>query len=133
MYLKEIAKMLDGREHRKELTKGEEQILKKAKIIAIFGGSDDLAELRGIIDDEVGAYNGATLYFDEEGKLLNNDYDNEELMKANCSNTIKVIADYKNYPVFRYETSIPHEKFNIMEDGLVYCEGICFYMKDLLE
>ena len=55
----------------------------------------------------------------KEGKLLNNAYDADELndlAKPYGLKNIKVIANYREYPVFRYETEIPHEKFNIIED-----------------
>ena len=135
MCLKEVARIMNNNEYRDELTKEQEELLKAEGIVVLFGASDDLTELRGAIDDEVGAYDGVILYFDEEGKLLNNTYDAEELKdiaKPNGLKSIKVIADYDEYPVFRYETDIPHEKFNIIEDGNIYCEGICFNMKDLV-
>ena len=38
-------------------------------MVVIFGASDDLCELRGAINDEVGAYNSVTLLI-KDGKLL---------------------------------------------------------------
>lgn len=135
MHIKEVAEMMNNNEYGAELSKEQEKLLKFEGIVVLFGAGDDLAELRGAIDDEVGAYDGVVLYFDEEGKLLNNAYDIEELndiAKPNGLKSIRVITDYREYPTFRYETDIPHEKFNIVEDGNIYCEGICFYFKDLV-
>lgn len=135
MCLKEVARIMNNNEYGDEITKEQEEILKAEGIVVLFGASDDLSELRGAINDEVGAYDGVVLYFDEEGKLLNNAYDADELndlAKPYGLKNIKVIANYREYPVFRYETEIQHEKFNIIEDGNIYCEGICFYFKDLV-
>lgn len=133
--LKEIADLLNGKAYREEMSEQEEFMLKELGIVVLFGASDDLAEFYGAVYDEVGVYEGSVIYFDEEGKILNNAYDTEELndiAKPNGLKSISVIVDYKDYPIFKYETNIPYEKFNIIEDGNVYCEGICFYFKDLV-
>ena len=58
MNIKEWARKLNGREYCKELTDDEERQLKADGIIAAFGASDDLLEFRGVIHDEVGAWDG---------------------------------------------------------------------------
>ena len=64
MTLKEFAKMLDGREYLHEITKEEEALAKEFGFVVVFGYSDDNAELRGAIDDEIGCYDGGVLEHD---------------------------------------------------------------------
>lgn len=64
MTLKEFAKILDGREYLHEITKEEEALAKELGFVVVFGYSDDNAELRGAIDDEIGCYDGGVLEHD---------------------------------------------------------------------
>ena len=107
MTLKEFAKLLDGREYLNEITKEEEALAKELGFVVVFGYSDDNAELRGAIDDEIGCYDGGVL---EHDGLQNVIYANWCPKDIDCS--------------WSYGTSIPHENFNIYEDGELYCVGI---------
>lgn len=107
MTLKEFAKMLDGREYRHEITKEEEAMAKELGFVVVFGYSDDNAELRGAIDDEIDCFDG--------GKLEHKDL--PDVIYANwCDIEIK-------YP-WSYKTTIPHESFRIYRDGDYWCVGI---------
>jgi hypothetical protein len=53
-----FADRFNGREYGEELTIDDARELMEANCVAIFGASDDLVELRGAIDDELGAYEG---------------------------------------------------------------------------
>lgn len=107
MTLKEFAAMLDGREYLHEITKEEEALAKELGFVVVFGYSDDNAELRGAIDDEIGCFDG--------GKLEHKDLPDAIYAKW-CDREI-------NY-LWSYETSIPHETFRIYEDGDYWCVGI---------
>lgn len=107
MTLKEFAQMLDGREYRHEITKEEETLAKELGFVVVFGYSDDNAELRGAIDDEIGCFDG--------GKLEHEDLPDVIYAKWCDKET--------NYP-WSYKTSIPHETFRIYEDGDYWCIGI---------
>ena len=107
MTLKEFAKMLDGREYLHEITKEEEALAKELGFVVVFGYSDDNAELRGAIYDEIGCFDG--------GKLEHKDLPDAIYAKW-CDRE-------SNYP-WSYETSIPHETFNIYENGDYWCIGI---------
>lgn len=107
MTLKEFAKMLDGREYRHEITKEEEALAKELGFVVVFGYSDDNAELRGAIDDEISCFDGGELYHVDLPSTIYADWCPEDI---DCS--------------WAYGTSIPHEKFNIYEDGELYCVGI---------
>lgn len=107
MTCKEFAKMLDGREYMHEITKEEEALAKELGFVVVFGYSDDNAELRGAIDDEIGCFNG--------GKLEHKDL--PDVIYA------KWFDRESNY-AWSYKTSIPHETFRIYEDGDYWCMGI---------
>lgn len=56
----EFARRLDRRQYRAELLPAEEAAAKSSCLLVAFGASDDLLELRGFVDDEIGAYNGGS-------------------------------------------------------------------------
>lgn len=107
MTLKEFAQMLDGREYRHEITEEEEALAKELGFVVVFGYSDDNAELRGAIDDEIGCFDGGKLEHEDLPDVIYADWCPEDM---DCS--------------WAYGTSIPHEKFYIYDDGELYCVGI---------
>ena len=107
MTLKEFAQMLDGREYGHEITKEEEILAKELGFVVVFGYSDDNAELRGAIDDEIGCFDGGVLEHKDLPATIYADWCPEDI---DCS--------------WAYGTSIPHEKFYIFEEGSLYCVGI---------
>ena len=107
MTLKEFAKMLDGRVYGHEITLDEEALAKELGFVVVFGYSDDNAELRGAIDDEIGCFDGGVLEHKDLPSGIYADWCPEDL---DCS--------------WAYSTSIPHEKFHIYDDGELYCVGI---------
>lgn len=107
MTLKEFAKLLDGREYLHEITKEEEALAKELGFVVVFGYSDDNTELRGAIDDEIGCYDGGVLEHDGLPSVIYADWRPKDI---DCS--------------WAYDTSIPHENFNIYEDGELYCVGV---------
>ena len=107
MTLKEFAQMLDGREYLHEITKEEEALAKELGFVVVFGYSDDNAELRGAIDDEIGCFDG--------GKLEHEDLPDVIYAKW---------CDRETNYLWSYKTSIPHETFRIYEDGDYWCIGI---------
>jgi hypothetical protein len=135
MTAKELAAMLNGRQYGSEITKEEAQQAKKDNLVVVYGYSDDNVELDGAIYDEIGAYNGTTIYLDEKGLLPYHD--------ENCDCEFCVYQDRKKQAVkidciwdtegysWIYKTKIPHETFDIMEDGEKFCRGIVFNLSDL--
>ena len=130
MIEKEIADMLDGLEYGEEIR---DDILKYAKengAVIVFGASDDLMEFRGAIKDEVGCYNGGKAYLDKNGLIVNK-CDNEDcpyfIEKLLHAKVITAIWDSEGYS-WIYVTDIPHETFEIVEEGQKYCRGIVFSM-----
>jgi hypothetical protein len=134
MNAKDLAAQLTGAEYtRKIITKELEAVAKAAGLVVVFGISDDLMEFRGAIYDELGAYNGTTAHLTSAG-LLQNDCDNDECphfekLKQSAA-TIEALWGKEGYS-WVYETTIPHETFEVVEDGESYCRGIVFALADV--
>ena len=58
----EFAAKINGREYREELNRDEVTEAKASRLLVVYGASDDLTEFSGIVDDEVGAWNGHTSF-----------------------------------------------------------------------
>lgn len=107
MTLKEYAKMLGNRTYKNEITKEEENLAKKLGFVVVFGYSDDNAELRGAIDDEIGCFDGGIL---EHKNLPSPIYADWCPQHSECA--------------WAYRTTLPHETFNIYDEDGLYCIGI---------
>ena len=137
MIMKEFAEMLSGREYGMEITKDEERQAADAGLVVVYGYSDDNVELRGAIDAEVGAWEGATIYVNKGGLLEEPACGSAE--NCNCpyftaakstAKTIEAVWGRSGVP-WTFKTDIPHETFNIYEDGELFCVGIVFSVEDL--
>ena len=130
MELKEFASMINGRERGNELKGKEEALAKELGYVIVFGYSDDVAILRGAINDEVGSYGGSSIYINKDGIFEECDCKCKYslIAKSKCK---EIKAIWGEEYSWRYETSIPHSKFEIFEDGEKYCEGIIFDIKSL--
>lgn len=141
MTKEELATTINGRHEGNELTPMEESQAKQNGLVVIFGYSDDNVELRGAIDEEIGAYDGTTLYFDDEGLLQNKCDDDDcpyfEKTKQGAK-TIEAKPDYSGNGeyMWMYETTIPHACFDVMEADEIgtgkFCRGIVFSLEDLV-
>lgn len=134
MTKEEFAKKLDGREVGKEMDAGDEYIAKDSGLIVIFGASDDLAEIRGYVHDEVSVYEGGVIPF-YKGKLLTKECDNDdcphEERQLEKAKLVHAVWDEGDEAVWTYKTEIPHATFFIKEAGGNYCQGIVFDKKDI--
>ena len=138
MTAKELAATLTGREAGEEIMMGEERDIKDAGLVVVYGYSDDNVEFCGAINDEVGSYDGGTVYLTENGILESPSCECAE--DCDCpyfdaarkkAKTIKAVWHDEGNPCWTFETNIPHETFEIMEEDEVFCKGIVFYMADL--
>jgi hypothetical protein len=131
MNKEELATKLNGREIYEELSEKEEAEIKAAGLVVAFGASDDLLELRGAINDEVGACGGTEYPITPNGLLANecSDYDCPYYKRLVAGSSDKVTAewDVKEYSWYIGAT-LPFAPFDIMEDGEKYCRGIVFEM-----
>lgn len=141
MTKEELAAIITGRHEGNELTLTEESQADQNGLVVIFGYSDDNVELRGAVEDEFGAYDGTTLYFNREGLLRNECDDNDcpyfEKAKQGAK-TIEAKPDYSGNGeyMWTYETTIPHACFDVLEADEIgegkFCRGIVFSMADLV-
>lgn len=108
MTIREFAAKLDGRQYGNEMSNEEEKLAKEQNFLVVFGASDDLAELRGAIDDECGFFNGGEL----------------KLENGHCPPIKAVWCPRDRECAWAYETELPHAEFRVMENAEVYCYGI---------
>ncbi len=119
MTAEQLAMALNGRQYRHEMTPEEERAAKKHGLVVVFGASDDLVELCGSIDDEVGAYGGGQFLVDADGVLPERDeeWDDEEmldfLIRKKAARTIEALwCDAEGYS-WTFRTDIPCYVFDI--------------------
>jgi hypothetical protein len=130
----EFADMLHGREYGSEISKGEEELAKLTGLLVVYGYSDDNIELRGVIDEELPAFDGLEFSVGKYGvvkKWEDVDYDDEEACRLHFENedsgTIDISA---GWDMDGYSWVIAADcgdsfigYFDIMEDGDTFCRG----------
>jgi hypothetical protein len=121
-----LAKKLNGREYGSEITREEATEAKVCGLVVVYGASDDLMEFEGAIYDEADCYEGGKAYVSSEGKLV----------KKKSGQAIKATwcprdGEGNVYASWLIDTDIPHHKFDIMEDGELYCRGLIFSLSDV--
>lgn len=134
--LKEFANRLDGLEYDELANRVPEveALFEEAKargIIIIYGLSDDLMEFDGALCDEAGCWCGkkdsVMVTFDAEGTSDDGKTHRNRILAYWCRNSHTGIDYYS----WTYETDIPHEEFDIFEEGEKWCRGIVFFAKDM--
>ena len=136
MTKEELAIRLDGRQYEQELEDRDCILARENGLVVVYGYSDDKAEFEGAISDEVDEtdfYENNIIYLNENG-VFESECEDEDCPYAaremeKCK-TIHAVWRDKG-PYWTYETDIPHAKFNIYEDGDVYCVGIVFELAAL--
>jgi len=135
MNTKELAAKLHKCEYRDEIGRVDEIMARENGLVVVFGASDDLMEFRGAINDEIGCYEGGSAYLTKVG-LLVNECEDEDCpyfeRRKKAATTIEAKWDIDGYS-WIYETVIPHEIFDVLEDGEKYCRGIVFALADVPE
>lgn len=110
---------------------------KKNNIVIALGLSDDVLMLEGVIYDEYKANDGTKIFLNSKGVIENKCEDSD------CPHFRKELSEAKNYVEavwcpegkdmsWEIRSNIPHETFDIMEDGEIFCRGIVFKFKDEL-
>lgn len=138
MSKEQLAALLNGREYGNEITDDEAKAAKAAGLAVVFGYSDDNAELRGAINDEIGRYGGNEFVVNRRGVVMMPTEDETEVLERfnvlkqaiGGGEKIKAKWGCEGYS-WTYETAIPHATFDIMEDGEKFCRGIVFSINDL--
>jgi hypothetical protein len=138
-----LAALLNGRNYGEEITKDECATAEAHGLVVVFGYSDDNVELRGAIDEEVGAGDGAKLKITPDGLLPDwvgfRDSEQRESAferyfaeKAKGVHTIEALWAPKDTAYsWMFQTTIPHATFEIVEDGEPFCRGIVFSLAEL--
>ena len=134
MTAKELAEKLNGVEYLNEVSRELAGQARAANLVIVYGDSDDLMEFRGAICDEVDCYNGGEAFVTSDG-LLQNECDNDEcpyfeLKKADARRIESIWCATEEYS-WTYKTDIPHEEFDVLEEGEKYCKGIVFSLNDV--
>lgn len=125
MTAKDLAAKLNGREYLKEITPEEEKEAESNGLVVVYGYSDDNVEFAGAIDDEIGAFEGTTVCIDHSNGVV-------PVGEGVPFNTIKAVWHDIGDTCWSFETPIPHETFNIYDDGELFCVGIVFSITDLV-
>ena len=134
MKKEELADLLDGRQHRDEISTDIEYELQQDRdLVVVFGASDDLMEFRGAIYDEVDCYDGGTAAVVSTGLVVNECDDGDcPYFKKIVAMAVKIEAIWdKDGFSWIYDTKIPHSTFVIMDDVDQYCRGIVFNLSDV--
>ena len=128
--LKAWADVINGRDYLGELTPEMEASLKEQGIVVVFGASDDLTEFRGALRDETGSYDGCTLAW--TGDVFVNEDDDEHAIEDDNTRLVVDWSPEGRDRSWAFETNAPRwAKFEIMEDGECYGEGLVLYLQDL--
>lgn len=108
---------------------------KDNRAVIVFSTSQDLVEFRGAISDEVYRDENCTIYFSSAGELVN------ICRSDRCPDFIDIVANASQIEVkwnvkgymCVLDTKLPHETFDILDDGEPYCRGIVFMIDDVAE
>jgi hypothetical protein len=137
MNAKDLAAQLNGIQYPVRIPKTLTDAAKAAGLVIVYGASDDLMEFEGAIYDEVGVYDGGVAHVDAKGLLLDRDSidDDEDLkdyfVRQPFAKQIEALWSEGEYS-WTYKTDIPHETFEVLEDGEPpYCRGIVFALADV--
>lgn len=119
MTKEELAELLNGRQYGEEITDVEHRIAYENGLVVIFGASDDLTILKGVVDDEVDCYQGCHFKFNRHLEIKTGGK-----YKRHRRSVESVWSPKEPDCAWMYKTEIPHATFNIYEDGELYCVGI---------
>lgn len=118
--------------------------LKASGLVVATGESDDLFELYGAVRDEIGASDGDNVFMiDSEGMIphyqhARNIYDEDEegmrryFQRKDKARKVALTWHNEGNPCWTIATEIPHETFDVMEDGEVFSRAIVFRLSDLV-
>lgn len=146
MNTEQAAALLNGRQYLEEISREEELQFKDLGLVVVFGASDDLLEFRGAINEELGAWDGATVYLVKKKRqweaISESEFEEyketlEELGLEDALIYHTITAEWgpqqdgESLMSWRITTDIPHSIFFIFEDGENYCQGLVFHISSL--
>lgn len=124
-----LAARMNGCEYGLEADSSTIKDAQESGLVIVYGYSDDNMEFEGAIHDEVGCYNGGKAFVSKSREVYADDGCVPEEAKNNFIEA--VWCDPERDAAWSYKTAIPHETFDIYEDGELFCIGIVFSMEDL--
>jgi hypothetical protein len=128
MDMKTAAARLNGSEYGSEGSKELFAEMKDANLVAFFGCSDDLIEMRGAIHDETGA--GKVLL--TPNGILSNDCRNDDCPYfAQLRRYASQVRGDHGDDGWIFQTELPHERFEVLEDGSRYGDGLVISLDDV--
>lgn len=141
MTKEQLAALLNNRQMGDEIHAAEEAQALKAGLIVVFGYSDDNVELRGKINEELGACGGTTFRVTASGVIAptwDDPHEEKTLEDATAffeANSepgadIEAVWGEEGYS-WTYKTALPHATFDILEDEEKFCRGIVFSLADI--
>lgn len=135
---KKVAEHLNGSVYPLRISNELAEQAKAAGLVIVYGASDDLMEFQGAIGGELTAMGGRIVLVDAEGMLPDNDDDIETdedraryYYRKGKAKTIEALWAKEGDYSWTYHTAIPHETFEVVEDGQPYCRGIVFALADV--
>lgn len=138
MTKEELAAQLNGTEYPMRISEELATQAKAARLVVVYGASDDLMELEGAIRDEISAPGSAYV----DGKGLTSDFNElcenkdwrglqDYFQRFDGREEIEALWCAEPSYSWTYKTAIPHATFEVVEDGEPYCRGIVFSLADL--
>jgi len=124
MDMHELAALLNGRGYGSEITQAEADAAKTAGLVVAYGVSDDIAVLRGAVNDEFDAYYGATATVFSTGRAWG-----QELPFDGGAQVVFSPEPEGNLS-WRVIPKVPFAPFTINLDGEPFCEGAVFRLAD---
>ncbi len=138
-----LAAMIDGREYLNEITGIEEALAAANGLIVVLGRSDDICEMLGAINDEVGADHGGSVFLSPVGRRVIEFPDRDELDVLRKFGLEGAWSDFIAGAIkidvsrggqvgsgWSYKTTQRHATFQVMEGPEVYCTGIVIDLKE---
>lgn len=156
MTTKEWAEKLNGRQYMNRVAEEEERQAKEDGVVIVYceegEGCDDVFMFNGAIHDDgrIADEEGLEIMSSEEMLAADRDYDymadilednmddeikeydldEDEIQNLKCP-VIRLESALDNIPLV-IETNIPHETFDMMDGGNLYCRGIVFRLADAI-
>ena len=124
MTKEDLAELLSGRHRNEEITSWEEKVAHDNGLVVMFGASDDLVICKGVIDDEISAYDGCHFKFSKHLEIKTGD------KHEGHRRSVEAMWGYNDCP-WSFKTEIPHSTFNILNDDELFCVGIIINVAEL--
>lgn len=133
-----LARALDGTTYPVRIAEDFRRQAKAAGLVIVYGASDDLMEFEGAVNDEIGCFDGGSARVDAKGivpdfdSLDKDDKDalRDYFRREAGGKLIEALWCAEPGYSWTYRTLIPHQTFEVVEDGEPYCRGIVFRLAD---